>query len=378
MELSAYNLLIDQFCESISLRLDKRSNEGGSDTWPAPLCGPVEGHYVKFEYFWTEWKKLLSTSSIETIAQKIKHPTRLARILYLTPGLKEFWDWSLSERIYLTGELIRCISILRPDIFCKSGQSILLTDEQVDVLVENHRDFLINVSDDVAARSVIGRICALLFIWCEQTFLTDHGLAHEFHGPYNTHDGKVLMIREYHNLRPWFFNFAQDHMRFDKIEIQTYFHNDPGFVFDFMGALSNNKSSNWLDSLSHLSIKYYFDGSWQYVESQDELVALFAEIDSAVAEIINLTKNYSRCDFMIQYTNIGFDLLRTFIEGKDFDSLREQACDKTINVHCIEAPGNPFKKLRRLENEARLLWINNYFDPRNNISHSSLIKSVND
>ncbi len=63
-----------------------------------------------------------------------------------------------------------------------------------------------DVSDDAFKRS-LEKLEAELWLYAEQIYFSNHPLGHEFHGPYETEEG-VLLVKEFYDLRPEIWGFT--------------------------------------------------------------------------------------------------------------------------------------------------------------------------
>lgn len=153
--------------------------------------------------------------SIEDLSKRIKYPSPFSRAFYPNVELKykgyplerlEKMDRFVSELIY---------PIYKDDIFCAGGTNILWDKNQIEENFNIRRlTWLRDIRDSRELTQYNGYLRAIT----EMLFYYWDNFGHETHGPYLLESGDVLLIREWHDLKPGYFEFSED-LPFDYLRI---------------------------------------------------------------------------------------------------------------------------------------------------------------
>jgi len=182
--------------------------------WPMPVVHLFEadGYVARcFSHVLFDFIKNLEKKGFRDgdISKLFKFPTRIADYAWLLK-LKELMKLTPQQRTELYTKLLRYISLYRSDLFCEKGKNILWSKIKIDQALKESR--FINVASDQKRevyQKYIGRLNATAWSYTELLFFAAHGMAHEFHGPYDLGDRGYLVVREYFDLNADFWDFTK-------------------------------------------------------------------------------------------------------------------------------------------------------------------------
>lgn len=215
--------LIDRYLELMDITIKRLQSNGGRDKWPLPKMHIWNCEiYISplllrsaYELFKRSEAKGLSS---EDITAAYKYPTYFARLpfLYLFRAISDLSEQEMSWLGYKVMDII--------DIYHKGNYESGL-ERKNNVLDENSvQDILeqikfTTVSDSAGGNSlrILSQLRGKLYLYLELIFNDTPNLGYEIHGPYEI-NGKLLLVREYHNLKFEFWQFTND-MPFEKIFI---------------------------------------------------------------------------------------------------------------------------------------------------------------
>jgi len=212
--------LLDKFTSTIARALLDVSEEPGWYLWPMPIFHPTEGNFYlyaperSFVVDLFHHIKELEKRNLkdEEIARLFKNPSRIATLTFTFEGLRHS-KLTKQQGIELAIKILRYIGRLRKDIFCEGKHNIIWTPEKVEkTLDQSPLIDLERVSKTQATqiRGRVGKINAGLWLLCEYLYFAHHSIGHEFHGPYQLANGKILVVRDYYDLQNEIWNFSKD------------------------------------------------------------------------------------------------------------------------------------------------------------------------
>lgn len=217
------NSKLDEFLESFnkSILFVTKGSYGGK--WPMPHFTSVDVGMAIDNYwcdFFLDIIKKLKVRELNTkeIANKIAHPSTFSRAFYanLQLKVKNYPPEKITEMNEFVAELL--YYCYKNDIFCTNWTNILWDKEQIKT---NFRPEKIIRVKDIADKKPIICYNGYLRAITEMLFFYWDNFGHEIHGPYKLDSGEILLIREWHDLRPEYFefskNFPYDHIRIYEI-----------------------------------------------------------------------------------------------------------------------------------------------------------------
>lgn len=258
--------------------------------------------YVK-ELYLTIKKLKNKGLSIEEIAKLFKAPSRISDLFHLDQFPME--GLTPEERLELINDLVNMLPYYRKeDIFCESGRNILLTHGEVEKLLTKHQ--FIKVADNGnQLRRIIGKINATTWLYTELITVAHHAYGHEFHGPYPLKNGKILIVREYYDLKvPEVWPFTKE-LPFEKIILFEVYKNVE-IRFD---AFNHMESSAPLpQNLQRVLVA--IDNLTNNLKSVEEIEQLFATTKSLSNKAIDFTKDFTYKDWIKKLIEVHYYSLK--------------------------------------------------------------------
>ncbi len=308
-ELYINHKLIDKFCDAMAQGLVNRSKEPAVDVWPQPIFNPLIGNYFTHKEvihdLYLIFDKLLKEKNfgLSKIASLFAYPSRTAHLMYL------FMEDSKTEeetkiRSFVCSKLLEVIQILRNgNPFCDKGKNVVWNTKSIDEVLERYE--IHKVDNLPETKKLISKLIVALSGYCEFLYFANLAFGREFHGPYETKYGKLL-VREYFDLQPMFWNFSKT-FPFKKIMFITIYPSDIHIAFDFAGRLRSDKTL--APNLKYVTI--IIDGKEFPLTSKD-LTNLLDQIGkflrNATLEVLNLEKE----NLMIKWIEAYFWTLKPF------------------------------------------------------------------
>jgi len=216
------NKILDDFSSVMASNLMTTSKEPYSHIWPAPVVNILEARWYSLSHFprtlFSMIQKLEKRGfADEAIAKLFGGPSRICLFLFWVDG-KRLLRMKKLDISKLALKLIKYISCYRHgDIYCRDGKNLILDQESLRHVLEDFHGIRPDRNEKFSdVRESVARINAALWLYTELLYLACHSWGHEFHGPYELENGRSLVIREYYDLKPPFWDFSQNMMS-DKI-----------------------------------------------------------------------------------------------------------------------------------------------------------------
>ena len=324
---------IDTIERVCAVNAEHVSIEKSITTWPFSI---VHGAWYLHKCFPKELlntiRKLKSRGlSSEGISQLFKNPTRISSYLHFIKGPPD--NLSSEERLELIRDLVEYLVCYRKeDPLCETGKNILLTENQVS---EVERDLF---QPDFGIEQLLGGVVGTYFAYTEMLWGANHGLGHEFHGPYPSADGEKLFVFNYYDLRPMELFPATSRLPFTEIEV--------GRVYTDASSMFND---TWFDMFGHI---FFSPGSLGrfYVKIDRKLIESKAEIEMALESAFDvlrdeqrLTEAFTERDLIRRWIELYYYSLKPHKEvlGEDWKPSEEvySHLSREIDMEEIEAFG---------------------------------------
>lgn len=215
---SKLDLFLESFNKSV-LEVTKGSYGG---KWPMPYftsldVGSVIGEYWG-DFFLEIIKKLKEKNlSIEDVSNQLKYPSPLSRAFY--PNLELKYKKYPAEKIKEIDVFISEITypFYKKDIFCKNFSNILWDKEKIKKKFNSEKIIWFKNLKETEANELI-KYNGYLRAITEMLFFYFDNFGHETHGPYKLDSRNILLVREWHDLKPEYFKFSKE-FPFDSIRI---------------------------------------------------------------------------------------------------------------------------------------------------------------
>lgn len=311
-ELYINHKLIDKFAEEMAKGLVNRSKEPAVDIWPQPIFNPLIGNYYAHRYVISDLYNIFDELirkrkfEISQIANIFRYPSRTAHLMYLL--MEDSSDEEESEvRSYVCSRLLEVIDILRnKNPFCADGLNIVWNDNEIqEILKKYHVTKLDDTPQAPLTKNLISKLIIGFSGYCEFLYFANLAFGREFHGPYVTRYGK-LVIREFFDLQPDFWNFA-DKFLWKKILFVTIYPENINIGFDFAGRLKSDKVLG--PNLKHVSI--VIDGKEIPIENS-ELSNLLRQTTDFLKKITQEVKDLNKVELMRKWIEAYFWILKPF------------------------------------------------------------------
>ena len=241
------NKVVDKLAHTIAVSLagvGGIKGDTGLYTWPSPVFLPVEGEIYLTSYFlpalYKDIKDLEKKGySTGRIAKLLKAPSRIAQTTWPLCNIS-LTDLTMDEGVDLAFKIVQLISEFREDPFCEDLRNIIWSNGEVeDMVSKTNMIDLTKVDNPNSYREKINRLNGIAWIFCEMLYTSIHGAGHEFHGPYELGDNRILVVKEYYGLKPDFWPFTSK-LPFNKITMLGIYK-DADVTFDFFNRTRSTK-----------------------------------------------------------------------------------------------------------------------------------------
>lgn len=297
-------------------------SEGTPPVWPIQI---YENEWYLYKYFirnlFDTIQKLKNKKSYSEIAKLFKNPTRIAEFTYLLFGLSES-DLKPNEKITLALDIIELVKCYRKkDPFCRSKKNLILNQNQINKIIKSKNFVKIDKNlEKEKYKKLISRINAALFSYCEFIHSGIHQNGHEFHGPYKLKDGRLLIVREYYDLKPvevWPFSKRFKYKNIKIFEI----YSGIDIFFDYTNHLVCSKPLS-----DHLEAFYIILNGSKVINKIEELEILLKNINSYFQKALFSTSNFKRKDWIKKHMEMRYWYLKPLkkLFGKDWKPPKKQ------------------------------------------------------
>ncbi|MBD3339670.1 MAG: hypothetical protein GF353_11215 [Candidatus Lokiarchaeota archaeon] len=183
--------------------------KGQPPLWPFSIV-ETNWYYTKFfpkEIYHTITSLEKKGIKKEDIAKLCWGPSAISHWFYIIepafgdPELNPFEGLSKKEGIDFIEKTIEILSIQRKgDTFCRDNKNILIDEQEIAQLI-NGRNFITTNKNFNITKSLRGLIMTL---WHYAILIQvgHRAYSHEFHGPYCLPNDRILLIKEFFNLKP--------------------------------------------------------------------------------------------------------------------------------------------------------------------------------
>ena len=343
---SNLDLALDSFCSSYA----KTVVTGGWGRWPAPYITSPEAMTMIDPYFIDYFTKIIKKIerkglSYEEVAQNVPYPSPLSRILFISRALK--------VHKYPTEKLLQTVTFVaevmarkyQQDFFCAKGSNILLTPADIKNRVNNKSLEEINPT--------LPRLNGLLWLYTELLYMYFHNYGHEIHGPY-PYGQQQLLIREWHNLKPDFFDFSTE-FPYEKIIMYELYDKSLSITFDISNRMNSSKPID-----RHIK-KFYVEIDGKRV---NDLSKLNTRVENAITTAVQSFEKTTRSLLFPKLASIHFSVLKPFAELVGMSSKPTKAClDRVAEDKLTDYEKDMLAKIKAMKIDDPKV-IRRFFDPR--------------
>ncbi len=349
------NSKLDLFLESFNNATLVTTKGAYGGRWPMPFFTNTEIESITgkdladfFIRLIGEFKK--RGISREELAQKLNYPSRFSRPIYSFPQLK--YDKYPLEKL---GEITLFVSELmypfyKDDLYCKGWTNILWNKEQIEKTFQREKllstEGLENKSKLLQYNGYLRTITEILYFYWDT-------LGHEIHGPYNLDSGEILLVREWHNLNPGYFEFPKD-FSFDKVTIYEVYKPGTEIKIDVSNRV-------FIDSrMDECLIGFYFDVSGKIL-LLEETKSMIQEIKRMCEKGVKEISTMSQKELLEKVVYMQFYSLKPFADFLGVSWKPPEESMKKIEKGITDKNREMAKKLMRLDlNEKTIAQLFDY------------------
>lgn len=346
MKKGNFDLALDSFCSSYA----KTMSTGGWGRWPSPyITTPetmmmIDPEFAK--YFLLIIKKIEKKGlSYDDIAKKILYPSPLSRIFFISRALKvhNYPQDNLLKIINFISEVMARKYI--KNHFCLNGKNILISNQDIKNRVND------KVFDSINPE--LKHLNGLLWLYAELIYMYFHNYGHEIHGPY-PHGKHQLIIREWHSLKPPFFDFCKDFPS-DNITIYELYDQTIDITFDISNRMNCSKPVD-----KHVK-KFYVEINGRKIK---DITKLNKKIEKHIAKAVKSFEKTNRKFLLPKIASIHFRVLKPFCEIVNMPYKPTKACLRRMREDKLtKYEESAIQKIKKM-NISNPKVIRMFFDPR--------------
>ncbi len=313
---SNLDLALDSVCNSYA----KTVVAGGWGRWPAPYISSPEAMMLIDPYFADYFLKIIEKLeqkglSYEDVAHHVPYPSPLSRIFFISRALKVH-RYPPEKLLKITTFVAEVMARkYNSDHFCLNGNNILLTSGEIKNRVKN------KWFEEVDP--LLPHLNGLLWLYTELLYMYFHNYGHEIHGPY-PYGKQQLLIREWHSLKPDFFDFSKE-FPYEKITMYEIYDPSIKITFDISNRMNSSKPID-----QHVK-RFYVEIGGKKVSDLSELNA---KVEKAVTTAVQSFEKPTRSLLFPKLASVHFSVLKPFTEivGMSFKPTKECVARVTEDI----------------------------------------------
>lgn len=292
--------------------IGKESKGAGQHVWPMPKFHPARAETYTASHLLPRLYRSLTELrdrgySDQEIAQLFKNPSRIAQLVWLFTASK-IVPLGKEELTNLAFDIVKMISTYRDDTFCEEGKNIIWSEDKVEDSLGKAN----NLESSEESKKVLGKLNGVAWLLCELLYFDFHGAGHEFHGPYELDDNKILVVREYYDLRPEHWNFTSQ-LSFDRI-LTLEIYDNCEIEFDFFNR------TRWTEPISQYleNFSVFVDGS--PVNELEEVNTVVDQLEKVLREGSKEAKGRDKKELIKKFSESYFFIIKPLQEelGRDW------------------------------------------------------------
>ncbi len=223
------------------------------------------------------------------------YPSPLSRIFFVSRALKvhKYPSEKLLKTITFVAEVMA--RKYKGDPFCLKGNNILLTQAEIKNKVKKE------LFEEVNPK--LPHLNGLLWLYTELLYMYFHNYGHEIHGLYS-YGNEQLLIREWHSLKPDFFDFSKEFL-YEKIVIYEIYDKSLGITFDISNRMNSSKPID-----QHVK-RFYVEIGGKKVSDLSELNT---KVEKAVTKAVQSFEKPTRSLLFPKLASVHFSVLKPFAE----------------------------------------------------------------
>jgi len=333
--------------------------------WPAPYSSPAECEFYLADYFlrdfYASFVKLEQKGyNVENIARMLKNPSRIAQLLWPFGHVVNVDGKFKKQLTELASLIIDFISFYKKDPFNQNGRNIIWSSRDISNYLSNE---IIESSNDLfeSYKAILSRLEGTLWLYSELLFFSIHEICKEFHGPYPLEDGRLILVREYYDLKPEFWPFAAD-LPYQKLLIFEIYRKNTKITFDFFGRFRTIKPL--IQELDSFSLMIDDKTTLAY----GDVKSVWESVSKTAVSGAKFAQKLSKMEIMEKFAYSYYYILKPLKDALNeewqpsrmiFDDMKHER-RKTI----IENFYSNFRKMKDLPPDKMVEIISKVFDPR--------------
>lgn len=334
--------------------------------WPAPYSTPAECEFYLADDFlnslYADITQLRQKGhDLKSIAKMLKKPSKIAQTLWPFGHVVNVDEKFREELIELALTIVDSLSFYRKDPFNRDGKNTIWSQDEVHNFLSNNKIIDVNDSLFKKHRMLISRLEGTLWLYSELLYFSIHEVCKEFHGLYPLPDGKLVLVKEYYDLKPEFWTFTKD-IPYENILIFEIYRKNTDITFDFFGR-----------SRSKQPVVHNLEGFTILVDQKPMLAYRdIKDIYESTAKVSNRgaeqVRNLSRRQIMNKFVDSYYYILKPLKDalGKNWEP-PETILDDIKNERkreVVEGLYAHFKEMSKLPVSETINILSKIFDPR--------------
>lgn len=312
------NKIVDELCLTIAktlaeVEIGKEAKGAGFYVWPMPIFHPTEGEIYTAPHFLPKLYEALiklrnKGYNNQKIAQLFKNPSRISQIVWLFTAF-ETTPLKKEEKTDIAFQIVKLISAYRTDPFCRNRKNIIWSRNKIKEIFK--KAHLIKSSKE--SKKVLGRLNGITWLLCELLYFDFHGAGHEFHGPYKLDNNKVLIIREYYDLKPDHWNFTSQ-LLFNKITTLELYNKKCKIEFDFFNR------TRWTEPISQYLQEFSIFVNDELIKELDKVKLIVNELEQMLKVGVKEITKMNKKELIKKFAESYFFIIKSLQEelGKDW------------------------------------------------------------
>ncbi|MEW6716527.1 MAG: hypothetical protein AB1345_03335 [Chloroflexota bacterium] len=334
--------------------------------WPAPYSTPAECEfYLADEFLQSFYNDIAQLNqqgySLENIARKFKFPSRIAQTLWPFGHTVDVNEEFKQKLIELSYTIIKLLSYYREDPYNSDGKNIIWSSNQIKSFYSNN--IMHEKGSDFFDKSklLISRVEGTLWMYSELLYFSIHEICKEFHGPYQMSDGRIVLVREYYDLKPGFWEFTKD-FPCESVRVFEIYQKGTDISLDFFGRLTSTQST--IHNLEGFSLSI-----------DQEPIIDYSEIKKILNDIVQISslgseqlQRLSRLEIMNKFIQSYYYLLKPLKDelGKSWEPPESimKDVENDRKKEFIEQTYEKFREISQLHPNETIKIVSAIFDPR--------------
>lgn len=333
---------LDLFLESFNKSVLEVTQGTYGGKWPMPYFTSIDVGML-IDNYWSDavitYIDELEKNAIplKDFSEKIKFPSRFSRPFYDNITLK--FKGYPTEKIKKVNEFLAefMFHFYKKDHFCMNITNILWDEEKIKEKFNKEKLIRTESLKDKKILAYNGYFRAIT----EMLYLYFDNLGHEIHGPYELESGERLVIREWYDLKPEYYDFVEG-LPFSSVRVYEVYKPETGIRID----ISNRVFID--ESLDKCITGFYFeidDESLGYSKT----VKTMEIVKSVCAEGCEELERLSLNQLLERAVKMHFYIFKPITDIIGFSWEPSKECMERVKKGITEAEKVAFQKLMKTQ-----------------------------